>query len=81
MKPIYRYTHTLVCEALIHIRQKERILDSYGKCEPGFKNDIADHLGDVGPSTESKFAASHVYSFSIYSIMASTNKVIMMMSL
>ena len=27
--------YTLVCEALIRIRQKEEILDSYGKCEKG----------------------------------------------
>ena len=31
------FAHTLVCSIFIHIRQKEKISDSYDKCEPGFK--------------------------------------------
>ena len=30
-------SHTLVCSIYIHIRQKQKILDSYDKWEPGFE--------------------------------------------
>ena len=30
-------SHTLACSILIHICQKEKIPDSYGKCKPDFQ--------------------------------------------